>query len=124
MEIKFKPDLIEKAEEYYKTLHMDPKQRPIVDSFVQILSQHLPIPERALKGFMWRVLTDYQIKRHMAASESEKLDPAERIKGLMEILALFKEALTRVLISQEQEPLLDNAISKVIKIYKEKFANR
>ncbi|MFX1593740.1 MAG: hypothetical protein ACFFCL_13690, partial [Promethearchaeota archaeon] len=79
MEIKFKSDLIDKAEEYYKTLHLDPKQKPIVDSIVQILSQQLPIPERALKGFMWRVVTDYQMKRHMAASESEKLDPAERV---------------------------------------------
>lgn len=122
--IQFIHSSIEKAEDYYKTIHIAPEQRTIIDSLIPLLSPHLPISDRAMKGFLWRVLKDYQMKRHMALTESANLSPKERIEGLIEILKMLKEALTRVLINQEQELKLDDAISKVITFYKERFASR
>ena len=124
MEIIFKPESIKEAEGYYKTLHITAEQQKIINSMIPILNQHFSFPEKAIKGFLWRVLIPYQKKRHMGLDNSANLTPAERIKGLLEILGLLKEELTRVLVKPEQEPLLDEAFSKTMKFYKDNFANR
>jgi len=122
--LKFKNDSITEAEEYYKTLKLSKGQRKKVDDISKFLNQYLHISERAIKGFFWRVVVDYQIERHMLSSEAEELTPGERVQGLKEIFSLLKKELTRVLISKEQEPLLDDTLNKAIQFYKEQFANR
>ena len=97
-EIQFKPKSIEEAENDYKKLHLTAEQKQIVTSLAHLLNQYLPIPERAIKGFLWGVLKDYQVKYHYNLGEEEKrmdLSPADRIGGFLEIFGMLKEALTR-----------------------------
>ncbi|MBY8990307.1 MAG: hypothetical protein KGD58_06095 [Candidatus Lokiarchaeota archaeon] len=126
-EIKFKPKSIEEAEEDYKKLHLTAEQKKIVVSLAQLINQYLPISERAIKGFIWRVLIAYQVKYHYNLGEEAKredLSPADRMGGFLEIFGMLKEELTKILISQDQEPILDDTFEKVISFYKTQFANR
>jgi len=50
----FKLSSIEKAEEEYKTLNITAEQYGRLNSFVKIIAQYIHIPERALRGFIWK----------------------------------------------------------------------
>ncbi|MFX0007047.1 MAG: hypothetical protein ACFFA7_05565 [Promethearchaeota archaeon] len=120
----FKSSSIEQAEEYYQTVHINAEQREKITSFAQILSQYLPISERALMGFLWRVLVNIQKKYHIDFAEEGKrkdVSLAERMGAIQEIFTMLKEELTRILISQEQEPILEDAIGKAINFYKKQL---
>ncbi|MFX0004154.1 MAG: hypothetical protein ACFE9C_09165 [Candidatus Hodarchaeota archaeon] len=120
----FKSTSIEKAEEYYQSVHVNAEQKERINSFAQILGQYLPIPERALKGFLWRVLINIQKKYHIDFAEEGKrtdVSVAERMGAVQEIFTMLKEELTRSLISEEQEPILKEAIEKTIGFYKKQF---
>ena len=122
--LNFKPKSIQEAEDYYKKIHMAPEQKNIVLAMTKLFAQYLPIPERALSGFMWRNIKDWQIQHQKDLSEIVKATPAERINVAQEIFNLFGESLKRILVSEEQEPILNETIVKGMKIYKEQFANR
>jgi hypothetical protein len=46
---------------------------------------------------------------------------AERMGAIQEIFTMLKGELTRSLISQEQEPILEEAIQKTLNFYKKQF---
>lgn len=120
----FKSTSIKQAEEYYQNIHINAEQRDRINSFAQILGQYLPIPERALMGFLWRVLINIQKKYHIDFAEEGKrtdISLAERMGAIQEIFTMLKEELTRVLIKQEQEPILEEAIEKAINFYKKQL---
>ncbi|MFW9897022.1 MAG: hypothetical protein ACFFDB_15325 [Promethearchaeota archaeon] len=120
----FRSSSIEQIEEYYQYVHINEEQRAKIDSFTQILGQYLPISERALKGFLWRVLINIQKKYHIDFVEEGKrtdVSLAERMGAIQEIFTMLKEELTRILISQEQEPILEEAIEKAINFYKKQL---
>ncbi|MFW9990118.1 MAG: hypothetical protein ACFFC3_15850 [Candidatus Odinarchaeota archaeon] len=124
----FKLSSIEKAEEEYKKLHILPEQKERLNSMVNIISKYLPIPQRALKGFMWMVIKDYQMQEHVDVGEEEELAKEQNIglrkllAGLEVILSMLKEKLTRILVKKEQESILNEAFRKIIAFYKEQFA--
>ena len=94
----FKSSSIEKIEEYYQNVHINAEQRERINSFTQILGQYLPIPERALKGFLWRVLINIQKKYHIDFVEEGKrtdVSLAERMGAIQEIFTILKEELIR-----------------------------
>ena len=68
-------------------------------------------------GLFWRVVRKYQMERHMISSDSKNLNPAERVKGLKEILSLLKEEFTRILVKPDQVPKLDAAFTQTINTY-------
>jgi hypothetical protein len=120
----FKSSSIEQAEEYYQTVHINAEQRKKITSFALILSQYLPILERTLMGFLWRVLLNIQKKYHIDFAEegkSKDVSLDERMGAIQEIFTMLKEELTRILISQEQEPILEDAIGNAINFYKKQL---
>ncbi|MFX1237142.1 MAG: hypothetical protein ACFFAS_13230 [Promethearchaeota archaeon] len=123
----FKLSSIEKAEEEYMKLGLNEGQKERINSYVKIIQKYIPLSEFTLKGFMWRVIKDFQVKKHLDIAEEEKLakkadiDLDKRIAVIEMILSMLKKELTKVLISQEQEPLLDDAFKKILSLYKEQF---
>ncbi len=117
-DIKFKLNLVQEAEDYYQRLHITPEQKKQVNDISKLLTKYISISEKAIKGFFWRVLRDYQIKRHMGLEESKNLSIDERIEGLKEILSLLRKDLTRVLVDPEQAALLDVAFEKTLNLIK------
>ena len=116
--IKFKTNLIKEAEDYYETIHASPEQKDKAKGFSKVISKHLPLTERAVMGFFWRVIREYQMERHMASSEAKNLSKTERIQGLKEILDLLRKALTKILVKEDQVPMLDAAFDEIVKEYK------
>lgn len=57
------------------------------------------------------------------AEEGKRTDVtiAERMAAIQEIFTMLKEELTRILISQEQEPILEEAIEKALDFYKKQL---
>ena len=123
-ELKFDQKAIQDADEYYKKIHFKDNQKQIMDLVMSFISQFIPIPERALRGFMWQNLKNWQVENHKDLSYIAEASPNERLQIAIEILESFKVMLTRILIDEEQEPLLNEAIIKATNYYKEKFANR
>ena len=75
---------------------------------------------------MWRVLKDYQVKYQFDLAEDSKkedITAAQRLEELSLIFSMLKENLTKILISKEQEPILDEGIKNALNFYKERFAN-
>jgi len=122
--ILFKPGIVEEAEDYYKKIQASVNQNRIATSLAQIIVQYMPISERALKGFLWRVVQAYQMKHHVSTKKAEEITPSERIKALEEMFIMLKKELTRSLVDQAHESLLDEALNKAMSVYKEKYANR
>ena len=52
----FKPGVVEEAEAYYKKIRVSVDQNKIATSLAQIIDHYIPISERAIKGFLWRII--------------------------------------------------------------------
>ena len=62
------------------------------------------------------------IKKEVEQAKIREVSLAEQAKGIQIVFSMLKEQLMRILISKEQEPLLDEAFEKIIAIVKEKVA--
>ncbi len=116
----FRLSEIQQVEEYYRGVRLDSEQNQKIDSIAQFLSQYISISVRALKGFILRVLRNIQIKYQVDFVQERKntsISLAEKVDAMKEILEMLKEELTKVLISKEQEPALEQAFKKVIDFY-------
>ena len=122
--IQFIAEKVQEAEAYYSQLKISPTQSKVVTGLSEEISQHIPLSDRAIKGFFWRIAREYQMKHHQAANEAENATPAERVKALGEMFTMLKKELTRTLVDKEHEPLLDQALNKAMSVYKEKYADR
>ena len=124
--MEFEAASIMQAEEEYKNLSVSEDQKEKVDAFARVLNQFIPISERALKGFLWRASQEYQVKHHVKLAEGkEQMNPTlvQRLQVVTEMFSILKKDLTRILVSKEQEPLLDEAINKATEYYKGHYAN-
>ncbi|MFX1376077.1 MAG: hypothetical protein ACFFA0_09715 [Promethearchaeota archaeon] len=124
IQIQFSTERINREVVNFQSLHLTPEQKKIVGSLVHVISQKINIREMALKGFLWRVLRDFQEKRRMSLDESMTLTPTERIQGLIEIFMMLKKELTKILINEEEEPKLEKALMEALELYKSQFVNR
>ncbi|MFX1382293.1 MAG: hypothetical protein ACFFBP_07580 [Promethearchaeota archaeon] len=124
MGLKFEPKLVKEAEDYYKTLHMGLDQKYIIIAIGKLISKFLPIPERAIRGFIWRTIREWQLTEKKDLSELSNLAPSNRINEVVKIIKLFETQIKRVLMDEQQGPLLEETMKKVLEVYIEKFANR
>ena len=123
--LKFNQNAIQEAEKYYKTVHLGPGQRGITQGIAKIVSNYIPLDEKPLMGFTWRVMKEWQIKHKVYIKDVGKnYTPEQRIEVVKELLDMAYNELTRVLINQEQKPLLKQGLNEVLVFYKKNFANR
>ena len=121
MTLKFKDKFIKEAEDHYRTAHIDDQQKGFVDAFAKMFHQALPISELSIKGFMWYSIKDYQMKHKVDLRDIVNLDPQARFKVGLEVSEYFKNKLKSILRDPSQESLLDEAMDKVVKLYKQKI---
>ncbi|MFX1503281.1 MAG: hypothetical protein ACFFDH_20130 [Promethearchaeota archaeon] len=120
--INFSQNLIQQAEDEYNKLHLAASQKELLASLAHIFNQYIHIPERAMRGFIFRVVRDYQVEQHIILDEElNRADKTKRAKIATAIVRKLRDALTRVLISPEEEPLLDEAIKNAFNFYKEQL---
>ena len=64
------------------------------------------------------------MKHQVSTKKAEEITPTERIKALEEMFAMLKKELTKNLVDQEHEPILNEALNKAMSVYKQKYASR
>ena len=124
IDLKFKPKSVKEAEEYYKTLHVASDQKYIVIAISKLIDKYIPIPERAIRGFIWKTIREWQLQYKTDLSELSTMNSAERVNAVKQIIEIFETMMKRILIDTDQEPALKEAMQQALNIYNEKFANR
>ncbi|MFX1238371.1 MAG: hypothetical protein ACFFAS_01310 [Promethearchaeota archaeon] len=114
----FKQSSIENAEAEYNKVSLSKDRKERIASYVHLISRHIPLPERALKGFIWIVLKEFQTETHQKISEEIKRDvsKAEIIEGTKMVFSMLKDHLTKILVSKEQAHLLDKAFEEIMDV--------
>ena len=124
MDLKFKPESIKEAEEYYKTLRVASDQKYIIVAIGKLISKYIPIPERAIRGFIWRTIREWQVTYKKDLGELSNMSSTDRVNAVVQIMEIFETTMKRILIDKEQEPALKEGMKKTLDMYNEKFANR
>ncbi len=120
----FNQSSIENAEAEYNRVSLTKDRKERIASYVHLISKYIPLPERALKGFMWRVLKEFQVETHQKISQEikkSKHDKNEIIQGTKMVFSMLKDQLTRILVSKEQAPLLDKAFEEIMDAVKKQY---
>ena len=120
----FKPNSVKEAEEDYTRLHIVPDQKYIVIAIGKLVSNYIPLPERAIRGLIWRTIREWQLVYKKDVSELSNMSSVDRVEAVVQIVKIFETTMKRILIDKEQEPALEEAMKKTLDMYNEKFSNR
>ena len=112
VELKFDQEEIDKAEDEYKKLHLDPAQQDMVDSITKIMSDLVPLSEAAVKGFTWKVMSNWQRMRRITVAELSNRPLRDRIDAAKEMIKQAKKYYVS---------LLEDATPKQREIFERKF---
>lgn len=122
--IRFNNQEILDAEKYYRTIHISERQKTLLEPVAKAISDQINVSERAVKGFLWRAVREWQMENQKDLAEVEALSPDQRVYLFEKILDLIKQSFTRILIDDSQMPLLDKALDDVSLIYKTQFLRK
>jgi len=118
--IKFQKDAVEKAEDEFKKIDIDPAYRQMTFGFVKLLQQHLDLPEIVLKGNVWLTIKQWQMENQKTIADVQKMPPQERFAAGKEMFMMGKERTKHLLAEREkQEELVDKAYEIVFQKYVE-----
>ncbi|MFX1500181.1 MAG: hypothetical protein ACFFDH_04355 [Promethearchaeota archaeon] len=124
MGIKFNNQEISDAEKYYRTIHISERQKTLIEPVVKAISGQIHISELAIKGFLWRAITEWQMENQKELADVENLSADQRVHIFKIILDLIKKSFTRILIDKSQEPLLEKALDNVSLFYKTQYLRK
>ena len=116
--MEFKKKGLTEAEEYYKQLHLTSDQRRKVRLVAKLATQYIPISEHAMCGFAFRALQEYQIDNKIELTVFESMSEEATLKMLTDTMNRVKNKLLKILIKEDQVPVLDDAIVKLLDFYK------
>ncbi|MFX1275582.1 MAG: hypothetical protein ACFFBP_03980 [Promethearchaeota archaeon] len=116
--MEFKKKSLTEAENYYKQLHLTSDQRRKVRLVAKLATQYIPISEHAMCGFAFRALQEYQIENKIELTEFESMSNEATLKMINDAMNRVKNQLLKILIDKKQEPVLDDAIVKLLDFYK------
>lgn len=116
--MEFKTKELTEAEDYYKELHLTSDQRRQVRLVSKVATNYIPISEHAMCGFAFRALKEYQVDNKIEMSAFESMSDDTILEMLSDVMNRVKNQLLKILIQEEQAPVLDDAIVKLIDFYK------
>ncbi len=125
VKLKFDQEEVNKAEEEYKKLQLDPAQQEMVDSLTKIMNDLVPLPEAAVKGFTWKVMTNWQKMRRITIAELSSRPLRDRIEVSKEIIKQAKKLYVNLLseATPEQKIMLERKFDTVLKQSSELLQN-
>jgi hypothetical protein len=117
LELEFNQEEINKAEEEYKKLHLDPAQQEMVDSIAKITNELVSLPETAAKSFTWQVMNNWQKMRRITITELENRPLRDRNDAAREIIKQAKKFYINLLseATPEQRDVLERKFDSIIK---------
>ncbi|MFX1375665.1 MAG: hypothetical protein ACFFA0_07620 [Promethearchaeota archaeon] len=116
--IDFKKESLREAEDYYKQLHITPKQRRKIRLVSKLATNYIPISEYAMCGFAYMAIRDYQVDNKIEMSEYEDLSAEAKLKMFSDLLKRIKEMLLGAIVKPEQASVLDTAVKNTYEFYK------
>ncbi len=122
--LKFKEEDVQKGEDYFKSIHIEPEQRQIVTAIAELLSKFTGLRVIALKGFILMVFRQWQIDNNKEIRVIATAAPSERIAMVTDLFNRLDKKLSRILKSDGDKEKLTNAINSGLDFYKSQFANR
>jgi hypothetical protein len=109
--------------ENYKRLHITSEQRHFIDDLARMLIAFLPMKEMAMRGFIIRAATNWQMKNRKRVSESANWGSKEKLNFGMELMSTIFTELTRTLVQPEQECELELVLAEAIEMYNTTFCS-
>ena len=132
MEIQFSKKPIKEAEnlarlfsteENYKRLHITPEQRQFIGDLAKLLISFLPMKEMAMRGFIIRAATNWQMKNRKQVSESANWGKEQKLNFGIDLMSEIFTELTRTLVQPEKEYELQMVLAEAIEMYNKLFCS-
>ncbi|MHA2227258.1 MAG: hypothetical protein ACXAC8_18725 [Candidatus Hodarchaeales archaeon] len=124
MDLKFDKEKVKQAEEEYNQLKLDPAQRGMVDAMAQGMLAFVPVSETAVKGFTWKVMTQWQKENERTMANLHTASLEEQIEATKQMIAISKKIYLRLLWNatpQQKKTLemgFDGLLEKSIEVMK------
>ncbi|MFX1312644.1 MAG: hypothetical protein ACFFHD_08540, partial [Promethearchaeota archaeon] len=116
--ILFKDKSLNKAEAYYKQLHLTREQRRKVRLVSKLATHYIPISEHAMSGFAFMAIRDYQVDNKIEMTEFENMPVETKLEMFSDLLKRIRKRLLRAIVKPEQISVLDDAIKEAYNFYK------
>ena len=120
----FRDSEVEQVEKDFEKITLAPEQRGIVEGIAKIMAQFVPISEIALRGFIWKAITEWQVNSNRTLDELSTSEPKERLEVVKIMFTSAEKDLKKVLRNKSDESTITNAIEKGFNYYKNSFSER
>ena len=114
----FNTDKVEEIEQQFKNVKVDAMQKGMATAMANLLTKFIPLKQRALRGFIFLSFQEWQkkTKAFLADMNNAQVPLEKKFQITDEINNILLHKLTRVLINENDKPLLENGISEGTKI--------
>ena len=117
----FNTDKVEEIEQQFKNVKVDAMQKGMATAMANLLTKFIPLKQRALRGFIFLSFQEWQkkTKAFLADMNNAQVPLEKKFQITDEINNILLHKLTRVLINENDKPLLENGINEGTKILRD-----
>ncbi len=112
---------VEEIEQQFKNVKVDAMQKGMATAMANLLTKFIPLNQRALRGFIFLSFQEWQkkTKAFLADMNNAEVPLEKKFQITDEINDILLHKLTRVLINENDKPLLENGIREGTKILRD-----
>ena len=109
---------VDQIEQQFKNVKVDAMQKGMASAMANLLSNFIPLHQRALRGFIFYSFQEWQqnSKAFLADMNNAEVSLEAKFNITDEINAILLDKLTRVLIDEKDKPVLENGINEGTKM--------
>ena len=97
-ELVFDTEIISNTEDEADKIVADPAQQELLDSLTEIIADIIPISRKAIKGFTWKLMNDWQKMRRITIAELDGRPVIDKINAAKEIIKQAKKFYVSLLV--------------------------
>ncbi len=117
--IKFDWEALKNTEKEYKNIEFSTEKSELIQELSNVLCEIIKIPELAMRGIIYKAISDWQIKNNKVIRDIEKMPIGKRLNSFKEIFNIGR----RILKNMVNDPIpqcdimIDIAFERAFKIY-------
>ena len=108
------------GEEYFRKLHIHPKQDEFINDLAINISSKMPYNYHAIRGFIFRACRKWQLKNRKVFSSMMSLGKLETFKFWIQFISLIIE-LAKHSIKGENEVVFERMLGEAFTLYQAQF---
>lgn len=122
-ELVFNNEIIANTENEEGKISADPAQEELLDSLTEIIAEIIPISRKAIRGFTWKLIEDWQQMRRITITELEGRPIIDKINAAREIIKQAKKFYVSLLVEATpiQKYRLEKEFDNSIKLISNKM---